>query len=688
MNKPRSRVLSLLCVWLGLGLVFAGGRPLFGQVWADTNAFARLRIEKNPDSPWPARVGSFQIAPCLPGANYFSVFTPDAGQVAAQVLWSASGELTCIQFDTSSGSTAYCIYFDRNPPPPVSGWRPEAGVVVETRACADRPVDTWDQISRLVNSSTTVYGRGFVPRIFLGGNPFGPSDIYLAIFSGWFNVTRAGEYTFATVSDDASYLQVDRVNVASWLGRHGAQDGRRGEHNGRIQLKPGVHRIDYVQVQMGGASSAVAAWKPPGRAQIEVMPPTAFLPVAQFRATGFDTAPGAPNLLYFEWRDVNHCAIDDAAAVRVRLRVVDSRPRRTYRWHFDDGDESSGPVGPHFFPATGLRQVSVEALEGRTCVASNTARIRVEPNWLQIDPRRDDIFNDAKSDFLRRNLMQTPARDLAEMLKFGDAAEDRQLVNRIGEAIIKRQGEFATPAFAVTFYRLGISFQNQGDWGDDLAEQALRIALLPQHSSSVISDKAKLLLADLLIRRTGQSDEAEKLLGSAPGGSLTYDDRREWRILQGDLLLARGKVAEAEQQYRAVGEAATKPDARFDLSRSARLESASLSFHQGNFDEAEQILDRLLFEVPLEHLSLDAGLVRLDLDLKRKCYHRAFTGSRTLLHVVGHDPRKADILYAQAQAAYALGKTEDARHAVLTLLKEFPYSEPAAKAEDQWGKRR
>ena len=91
------------------------------------------------------------------------------------------------------------------------------------------------------------------------------------------------------------------------------------------------------------------------------------------------SAPGADRL-YFEWRAVDQCALAEAMFVRMQFRVVDSSPRRTYRWHFDDGSEETGNNPRHFFAGAGPRQITVEALQNGAVMATNSVRLRVARN--------------------------------------------------------------------------------------------------------------------------------------------------------------------------------------------------------------------------------------------------------------------------------------------------------------------
>jgi hypothetical protein len=692
LSRPRAG--EILFGFLRLLRLFAAKKPgrlivvgvLLGCLQArgeESPAPCRLRLERNADSPWPAAAGTVEVWPSIAGSGKFNVCAADGKPVHWQVLWSAAGQPALVRFDTSSGAASYYVNFDTNAAAPPGIWTPMAGVVLETRGCKEQPVKTLEEVSRLAATSE-VQGRSLVPDIFQGMNPHGPSSYYVALFNGWFNARQEGVYQFATISSGASYLQIDGRIVAEWLGRHDPQGGRRGEHSGRVSLKPGAHRIDYVQAQFDGGPAAVAAWRPPGHERLEVMPASAFLPVARFRAASFEVPPSSPGQVYVEWSELEHCLLADSLMVKVRFRVVEGGRRRNYKWTFDDGDEAAGADVQHIFPQGGMRQAAVQAFEGRASVATNSLRVRVRPNWLQREDWRQGLFEEARRSFLRRDLSRMPARDLGEVLDLAERMEDRELLRRAGETVLKRQEEFNSAAYGPAFYRLGLSFQHQGDQGDRLAEQALRLALSPQRNSLAMAERVKLRIADLLIHCDGNVEEGQKLLAGLSLGGLAAEERRLAKLLEGDGLLARGKVAEARKHYSMIGNASRAPGGGSDIGRAAVLESASISLQRGDYDEAEHALDLLVYEFPLERMSLDAGLLRANLGLKQKEFGRAFELCRALCGVAGRDPQKANLLRGMVQSGLALGKTAEAQQALRELLKTFPYSEATAKAKERW----
>jgi tetratricopeptide (TPR) repeat protein len=266
-----------------------------------------------------------------------------------------------------------------------------------------------------------------------------------------------------------------------------------------------------------------------------------------------------------------------------------------------------------------------------------------------------------------------------------DRADDTELLMGAGAILIQRQGEFSTLAYAPAFYKTGLVFEHQGDSGDALAAKSLRLALTPQRAGPAFSDQAKLHLAALLIHCSGELDEAAKILGGISAGLPSADEKRLLRLLPGDLLLARSKSEEARKLYAAAGEKAATGQP--SLARAARLESAAILLEHSRWDDAQTALDRLQLDMPLERMSLDTGLLALNLDMGRKEYQRAFTDGQTLLAVAGTDPRQSEVLYIVIESGLALGNTEAAQRALGNLLKDFPYSESAAKAKDRWTKK-
>jgi hypothetical protein len=89
---------------------------------------------------------------------------------------------------------------------------------------------------------------------------------------GFVFVPRGGTYTFATVSDDGSWLYVRGREVVANAGRHQPLEAR-----GSIVLKPGVHSIFIRYFQDGGDCALELLWAREGH-PLEPLPAWALLP--------------------------------------------------------------------------------------------------------------------------------------------------------------------------------------------------------------------------------------------------------------------------------------------------------------------------------------------------------------------------------------------------------------------------
>ena len=78
-------------------------------------------------------------------------------------------------------------------------------------------------------------------------------------FSGWIEVTRKGEYTFYTISNDGSQWFINNRLVVDNDGEHGAT-----EQSGKVTLAPGRYPIVVTYFQSGGTTALKVLYEGPG----------------------------------------------------------------------------------------------------------------------------------------------------------------------------------------------------------------------------------------------------------------------------------------------------------------------------------------------------------------------------------------------------------------------------------------
>ena len=89
-----------------------------------------------------------------------------------------------------------------------------------------------------------------------------PEKDFSITWSGWIRIDRAGDYAFATVSDDGSSLVVDGVQVVDNGGFHGAKKAA-----GTMFLTQGMHTLQISYFQGAGDYALRVFWTEPDKAE-------------------------------------------------------------------------------------------------------------------------------------------------------------------------------------------------------------------------------------------------------------------------------------------------------------------------------------------------------------------------------------------------------------------------------------
>jgi len=660
-------------------------RPARAQPWLVPGAQNRIRIERDPKAERPADTGQVRLYPHAEEAGKVKIrlFTGSGVPVGYEVLWSAQGDPPKLLFDTSHGESPILAYLGgqtTNVPP---RWESSAGVVLETRPYKAEEAGSWKDPRTLWTRPAEVLGRSLVREIHHGIHLHGPTRDFMSYYKGYLTIGAAGEYGFATMSDDASFLLINGHTVAAWPGLHNVHGGRRAQHRGRVRLKRGRQKIEYFNVQDGAEFSVTAAWQPPGKKHFQPIPEAAFVPITRWQVTRFETRPGLPTDIGFTWNMISHAMVDDMALVNVEFNVVAPESKRTFRWTFDDGTQAQGSEVHHCLPRAGIRTVELEMLDGGRRTARCARQIRVHPRWPQRNLWPPPVFQKQKADLMARDLSRTPVHDLAYVVKLAERIEDRALLNVLGVACLKRRKDF-TSETADVFYRLGFHFQHAQVRRYDLAEQALRQALALSEEGSSLRQQAGLHLAGFLVHCREQADVGRHLLESLDAAKLSAADARLRRIFEGDALLCLGHAGAARRAYAAVGPPAEADDHEPSLRRRARLETAKDYVGRGEFDAAERLVREIEWESPVTRVDTETGLVMIQAHIGRKEYPFAVAHCRRLLHAAPMDTHRPQVLLKLVESALGLGHREQAQEALDKLLQEHPYSEAAARAKDRW----
>jgi len=591
-----------------------------------------------------------------------------------------NGDEATVAFQLEAGVDSYQVYYGNAKAAPAAyPWMITAGLLMEVKKfVGGRPPMNLAQALSLWQGTPEVMGADFVPNIFFGVNPFGPSDSFQAHYRGWLAVDKPGLYVFATTSSDASFLLIDGKEVVSWPGYHAA--AHRARHEGSAELKSGRHQIDYYHVHTGGDPIAVAAWTRPGAAKPEVIPAAAFLPPAhatvqpeqvldQPVTPDFDVKrseafldPEANTFLYrWSFRDLT-AGID----------------RKYYRpaWDFGDGNTANVWTPSHVYLAPGVYTVTYQ-LKGVERTTTTTQRVLVERDWPQQASAGsietlEDYYPTVKA-YEFRKMPEESLRAAAEMFerlgKWADLERaSRTLLfetERVSDAGLFNETERLARLYldkrrdaksAVEVYLNGEKRVGPADWKATLAERAGALEV----------DE----LSDMDHAREYYRRALDTYKGAKP------ETRRHALVGLAEIAVFSGDGKEAERLLR---EADAIPIRRSEQGGAAvRVGSLSRAvedyIRRNEFTAARDLLDAWEWEYPLDRLAGYSTVLRARLCARRAEFPQAIRFLTSLVQVNPRSNYAAEALMGAAECYVNAGDKSKARDAYRRVLSEYPES--------------
>jgi len=529
-------------------------------------------------------------------------------------------------------------------------------------------------------------GADFVPNVFFGHNPFGSSERFVSRFTGWLVCPETGTYIFCTSSDDASFLLVDGAPVVDWPGWHGAVADARFQ--ARKALEKGLHKLEYLHVNGGGDTIAVAAWQKPSDDRVAPIPPGAFAPVARGSFLRAERLGGGP-APHFEAELAGECFFEDRVAVRVvfRDRSGDAPQDRRQRWDFGDGLSGSGSSCEHVYLREGTYRTRLELTLGAR-QESVTNRLRVERLWKnQTSPSPEPIRRHAEIvrtyDFSR--MAGSDLEAAAVLFKAAGMPADEELVLR---AIVARPAEVEERAYfeAVLFL--------VKRWREDARTRAAAARLLDQAESHLSANPnlvARVIRerGDLLFYYVGDLEgalgEYDKVVGRF-AGKLEDHIVRITKIRLGDVFRKKGDYDRALAAYRdaerfRIHGIQGEPEVR----RGVLAQAAEAAIARGDVEEARAALDALEWEFPAEKLLGQTSLLRARAAMLEKNTAEALVQLDDLVNVNPRANSAPEALFMAAEIERSLGRTAEAVRRYERIAKEYPDSPRASDARTRLG---
>ncbi|MFO7536018.1 MAG: PKD domain-containing protein [Kiritimatiellia bacterium] len=667
------------CLWMLLILLLSPSlRADAPPSWAIPSSRLRLRLCRTSDSAWPANAGVATLAAGAldPEKTGFTVTTPQGQPVPSSLLWARKGQPLLLTFDTSSGATSYYAYaIENTTPPDANAWRPKAGVLLETRTLNQPAFDSRAQFESAWNATTGTFGRSFRADIFDGTHPHGPPEQLLARYEAWFQADQAGDYGFATLSDDASFVAVDGKPVTEWPGIHRADAGRNGEKNGTLRLEPGLHHLRYDLAQGDGLLAAVASWRPPGAKYYRVMQPSNFTALARFSSCAAEAPPAAPTA-HFEWRVDRSARLGPVSLIGVSFRAM-PLAGASYSWTFGDGTRGEGESLEHVFIQPGTRPVRLEVRSPGTPPITLEQPVEVHPLWRQIEECPDSALFPLKAAVQARAMPSLTPAELEAVARFADLLGDRVWLEQTGRECLRRQASFA-PDFAPVIFAMAATFRhalfrNYTD-AETMFELARKTAAGPE--SGALNARIALARAENCLNGRQDASAAKTLLEALREEGLGDSQKRRRNLLLADAHLALGSPDKARAIVRALKPMETGPLAGVRLQ--ARLITAADLVRRNEWNDAADRLESILNDFPEERFKTETGLLLMDAYSGRGEHLPSLALGDRLLQVESLDDARARLLLRLANLRRDMGDPVASARYRERLKAEFPYSEAAA----------
>lgn len=604
---------SLKGAALGLAVVLGSATAAparTGQPW--WNAAWKVRRQATPFDagggyPKVAYLKFFDMGHARRDGGDFRVVDDRGATLPHKIMLHHEGVATVIAFPLQRRGQRIWVYFG-NPKARASrsDWEPEAGLFLETRQYDGRPVpNNMAQMRKLLDRFPEPYGGDYRGQIFDAYNPFGSSEDFISIFTGYVRVRESRRYRFATLSDDASFFLVNGKMVCQWPGRHGPHAGRRGQFRGAIELSKGIHKIEYYHTDTGDGQVMELAWIDPdeGRRGLEVVPPEFFVPILASREGDLEQEGGEPivDLLVTPSRSAT---LEGVAGEFIECQFVnrvkiDPRQVADVSWDFGDGVSSTEKSPNHVYVRRAVFEVrlTLNLRNGRRLEGSQKVLVS-DRDDISV---ADDLF---KAHELAKQIAlypfdRMPTQDLEALLPLLRERRFLRECVEAGKALLDDK-KGTRPEIVETLVEILTDDMNEPEQARELLTDALK--KIGRKRPRAIPILLQLGRLDLEFRRNGQmalksANQAEELAREAK------NRRAHWQaaVLVGDCHRAMGHYEEAREAYRRA-ERIESPGATAGLRRSSYGLTVESYLESREFDAAREMLEQWEREYPTERL--------------------------------------------------------------------------------------
>jgi len=600
--------------------------------------------------------------------------TGDGKRTGTKVLATGPGDFCRVAFEVARGVSEYYVYYGNPAAVNPYHWEPPVGLWLETRRYNGGDPNDLTLMKRIARGSGPSFGGDFVPSIFQGYNLFGPNEDFVSLYQGQMMIEKAGDYAFATSSDDASFFLIDGALVAQkpgWGGAVNVPTFAGASH----YLAQGPHAVEYYHVQGKATAIAAAYWRRPADKYFSVLPPAVFPVPLRVEAgpvewRGLEAAPdmalAEQGLLWLDNALIGRLTLSN------RSRLPEGQDARLL-WDFGDGVTSTERDPQHVYLHSGEVTVTLTLQSGGRTL-STQQRFLIGPGWpCQLGSQETDEPKYAAiaaacdpeklaaSDLVTGlDLFQDTGRG-KDILRWSAALFLSDKRNQLSEAQWMRYG----PLYATLLRE------------NELAKESVQLLTLCLTAVKAPMGRGRLLLmrGDSKLDYLRLPDDAAEdyLAVLRLQGSSKDDLFRQAQIRLGDVARQKGQLDAARAEY---DKALAMRPAQTGLDSAVKLGAYQQSIEQymlnGELDTAEALIDTWEWERP--HVKLDGmtTLLRARLAIERKQFSAAINEAEDLVRVNPASEQAPALLLIESDAWTALKEPEKAEDALTRLLGKYP----------------
>jgi len=591
------------------------------------------------------------------------------------------GDTVTIGFKVTSDVRNYYVYFgNKDASPSDHHWEPQRGLILETRGLPDGAgAKNLDAMASSWVKGKPFYGADAVDRVWHGQNMFGPSDAFMSHYVGWLVCPSEGRYSFATTSDDASFLLTDGKQVVAWPGIHDCVADCR--HNATVTLSRGIHRFEYLHLNVGGTTCAVAAWKRPGGAGYEVIPENAFAPLSKAQVGPMELV-GERTPCGFDAEIVGEALItktQDAYAVKMAFLSSDpAATRNVVEWDFGDGITGQGPAATHVYLNEGLYGVTMTIGSGPAArVVTN--RIQVHQHWGW-QTRKDIADIDAYvGEISRYDVEKLDGPSCVRLIAIAEDRGSRDFVKRVALSVVNRADKMKSEDMKSVLDEMRRTFMTSGMAADDDVLSACSASF--KTATGVSKALLAIAMSDMLLER-GQPKDAAAFTKAALSDRVEKESTRRLFIAYGDAMRYAGDGDAARAAFAAADEISLGRSSLQNMAVTSGLAFKAEDYLRNDeYSDAEDVLDQWDWEKPVEKLAGYSSYLRAQVYHAQRRDKRATAEIEALAAASPESPYAPKALLLEAKIHVAARNRAAAKAALDRIVKDYETSPEASDAK-------